>query len=215
MNQRMRSVELYNLDILDAEPKLAPVDIVPERMLPFNYAKCRDISGDCVHFFIDDYQFERVWQFPTRYGYLRRAQCVATPDWSTWTDMPEELQRYNVWRSVAMGAWWQESGMTVIPTLQWSNEGSFEWCFKYVPRGGTVIVSAKGTQNDRGRKELFAAGMREAIRQCEPVRVLLVGDADFDFSSVEVVRYPDTMARRFQDGRKGRLVACDQQNEEL
>lgn len=201
MNQRMRSVELYNMDILDARPKLEPVDIVPDRMLPFNYAKCRDISGDCVHFFIDDYQFERVWQYPTRYGYLRRAQCVATPDWSTWTDMPEEMQRYNVWRGAAMGAWWQESGMTVIPTLQWSDEDSFEWCFKYVPKGGTVIVTAKGTQNDEGRRALFRAGMAEAVRQCEPARVLLVGKADFDFGGVEVVRYADTMARRFADGR--------------
>lgn len=80
MNQRMRSVELYNLDILDAIPELAPVDIVPSRMLPFNYAKSSYIGNACVHFFIDDYQFERVWQFPTRYGYLKRAQCVAAPD---------------------------------------------------------------------------------------------------------------------------------------
>lgn len=202
MNQRMRSVELYNMDILDVEPKLEPVDVVPDRMLPFNYAKSRDISGDCIHFFIDDYQFERVWQFPTRYGYLRRAQCVCTPDWSTWTDMPEELQRWNVYRSAAMGAWWQKSGMAVIPTLQWSDEASFEWCFKYIPKHSTVIASAKGTQNDRERKELFARGMEVALELCDPLRVLLVGDADFDFGSTEVVRYADTMARRFTNGKR-------------
>lgn len=201
MNQRMRSVQLYNLDILDREPRLEPVDVRPARMVGFNHAKTRDLTGACVHFFIDDYQFERVWQWPTKYGYLARAGCVCTPDWSTWTDMPEELQRWNVYRSAAMGAWWQSQDMTVIPTLQWSDEASFEWCFRYVPKGGTVIVTAKGTQNDRERKRLFAAGMDEAIRQCEPLRVLLVGNADFDFGDVEVVRYADTMARRFADGK--------------
>jgi hypothetical protein len=197
MNQRMRSVELYNMDILEREPELMAVDVKPKRMIGFNYAKTRDISDACVHFFLDDYQFERIWQYPTRYGYLMKADCVCLPNWSTWVDAPEELQRWNVYRNSAIGAWWQAYGMTVVPVLMWADEKSFEWCFKYTPRHSTVAVCAKGTQNSKEGRLAFARGMNAALEACEPTRVLLVGNADFDFGGVEVVRYEDEQIRRF------------------
>jgi len=202
MNQRMRSVELYNMDILDREPKLEPVDIKPKRMVGFNYAKSRNISNACVHFFIDDYQFERIWQFPTRYGYLAKAECVCTPDWSLWVDAPVELQQWNAYRNTAMGAWWQQNGIVVVPTLMWADEPSFEWCFKYTPKYSTVAVCAKGTQNSKANKRAFSLGMEAALDICKPTRILLVGKADFDFGDVEVVRYDDEQIRRFADGRQ-------------
>ena len=200
MNQRMRSVELYNMDILDADPKLEPVDVIPKRMIGFNYARSMYIADACVHFFLDDYQFERIWQFPTRYGYLRKAASVCLPNWSMWVDAPRELQRWNAYRNTAVGAWWQKNGMTVIPVLMWADEASYEWCFDYTPKHSTVAVCAKGTQKSREGKLSFARGMARALEVCEPNRVLLVGHADFDFSGVELVRYADGQIERFDNG---------------
>lgn len=198
----MRSVELYNMDILDAEPKLDPVDIVPGRMVGFNYAKSSYIGDACVHFFIDDYQFERVWRFPTRYGYLRNAQCVCTPDFSLYQDFPYELCRWNNYRSYALGAWWQGQGLTVVPTLQWMDVDSYEWCFRYVPKHGTVAVCAKGSQRSKASRAAFAYGLANALEIVEPKRVLLLGKAEFDFGGIEVVRYADEQIRRFENGKK-------------
>lgn len=50
----------------------------------FNYAKttkAQDKADLGCHFFIDDYQFERLWQRPGAYlDVLRPYQCVLTPD---------------------------------------------------------------------------------------------------------------------------------------
>ena len=200
MNQRMRSVMLYNMDILEAEPQMQPVDVIPERMIGFNYSRTKSLRGACVHFFIDDYQFERVWQFPTRYGYLRNAQCVCMPNWSGYVDWPEPLIRWNYYRNAAMGAWWQSQGLTVIPVFQWATESSFDWCFDYLPQGGTYAVCPKGTQNSRDGKERFRVGLEAGLETLKPDRLLVVGKADFDFErygNLEVIHYEDEQIRRF------------------
>ena len=39
----------------------------PGRMLPFNMAKTATDTNAGIHFFIDDYRFERIWNQPDRY----------------------------------------------------------------------------------------------------------------------------------------------------
>ena len=47
---------MYNI------PSIEPTNIKPGKYIGFNYAMTADTQDDtCVHFFIDDYQFERIW----------------------------------------------------------------------------------------------------------------------------------------------------------
>ena len=84
----------YNLPVVGT-------DAVPtaDSLIPFNRAKTctrRDVG---VHFFIDDYQFERIWKDPEKYvEKLRQYACVASPDFSPYGDMPMALQIYNHYR---------------------------------------------------------------------------------------------------------------------
>lgn len=67
-------------------PKIKPCYEVPEikEWIGFNYVLSDDDpTGKAVHFFVDDYQFERVWNDPERYvEKLKQYVCVATPDFS-------------------------------------------------------------------------------------------------------------------------------------
>lgn len=68
----------------------------------FNYAaqaKKREEKG--IHFFLDDYQFERLWKTPDRYlSMLYDFKYVMTPDFSTYTDFPKIIQIYNHYRKI-------------------------------------------------------------------------------------------------------------------
>ena len=57
----------------------------------FNYAKStKDCEGKGVHFFLDDYQFCRLWSNIDRYiPMLQRFRYVMSPDFSTYTDFPK------------------------------------------------------------------------------------------------------------------------------
>lgn len=122
-----------------------------DNWISFNYAKgCEEPDQHGIHFFIDDYQFIRLWKDPDRYlPMLAKFQAVCTPDFSTYTDFPKAIQIYNHYRKHWLGAYWQENGINVIPTISWSDEDSFEWCFDGEPAGGMVAVSSVGTQGNR------------------------------------------------------------------
>lgn len=159
-------------------PIIAPVECSVDNWISFNFAKtCEDPEIHGVHFFIDDYQFNRVWSQPDAYiERLRRFQAVCSPDFSTYTDFPRAVQIYNHYRKHWLGAYWQEHGITVIPTISWSDYSSFDWCFDGEPVGGIVAVSSVGTQNNPVSQELFITGYREMMDRLEPSKVIMYGN---------------------------------------
>ena len=205
---RERTIRGYHLDLMhgivftdDGMPILDPCTEVPDDLLPFNYVPGgRESREQGVNFFIDDYQFGRVWRGPGRYAeVLRPYQCVLTPDFSLYRDMPQPMQRWNCYRSRFVGAVWQQLGLNVIPTLQWSDEDSFEYCFDGLPEEATLAVSTLGTLSDPYSASLRRAGMDEAVRRLNPKLVLLYGrmmpdyEPEFDF-----IRYENDNVRRLK-----------------
>jgi hypothetical protein len=222
---RERTIRAYHLDALPdirltdmGMPVLEPCDVVPDDLIGFNYATGRKATRDRgVHFFIDDYQFERVWREPERYAeVLRPYQCALAPDFSLYRDMPAPMQRWNCYRSRFVGAVWQQLGLNVIPTLQWSDEASFEYCFDGMPEKATLAVSTLGTLSDPYSASLWRAGMDEAVRRLKPRLVLLYGrvmpgyEPEFDF-----IRYENDNVRRLKwVDAEHRAADADQEQEE-
>ena len=88
-------------------PSLEPVTLDGTfPFIPFNCAKTSTVrAGLGVHFFIDDYLFERVWHDPDRYAQmLSDFRVVMSPDFSLFTDYPVAVQLYNHWRKHLLGA---------------------------------------------------------------------------------------------------------------
>lgn len=176
-------------------PIIKPSNISVNNFIGFNYAKtCKAPEDTSLHFFIDDYQFSRLWTNPNRYLLLiSKFNCVCTPDFSTYTDYPKIIQIYNHFRKHWLGAYWQANGVTVIPTISWSDESSFEWCFDGEPIGGTVAVSSVGTQLNKQSKQLFLNGYNEMIKRLQPETVIFYGNIP-DECKGNIVRI-----RAFQD----------------
>ena len=175
--ERLKTDRAYNLDLVnrfgcarDGFPPLPLADVEgPRELQGFNYAKTTKAADKAdlgCHFFIDDYQFERLWQRPAHYlDVLRPYQCVLTPDFSLYMDMPDAMQQWNRYRS-------------------------YKFCFKGIPRHSTVATSTVGVARDKEAQEVWNDGMREAMRRLEPSRVLLYGkNVGFDFGGCEVVEY--------------------------
>lgn len=143
----------------------------------FNYAKtCKEPEKKGVHFFLDDYQFNRLWTDVDRYiPMLQKFRYVMSPDFSTYTDFPKAIQIYNHYRKHWVGAYLQEAGIQIIPTISWSTPDSFEWCFDGEPQGGVVAVSSLGVMNSKEKKELFLIGYEEMIRRICPDTIIFYG----------------------------------------
>lgn len=158
-------------------PELQPEKWKPVQFIGFNYAnQCRNYEGKGVHFFLDDYQFERVWtKFERNIEMLSKFDAVLTPDWSMYTDWPIVVQMWNHYRKHYVGAYLQMMGTTVYPSISWSDKKSIEWCFDGEPVGGCVAVSSVGTQMREEERNGFLYGYDAMLERLNPNTVLFYG----------------------------------------
>ena len=159
-------------------PILYPVkEIDVDKWVPFNYCNgMKDTDRVGVHFFLDDYQFERVWKQPDTYApMLAKYKVVCTPDFSPYADFPKAIQLYNHYRKHWCGAYWQALGMTVIPTITWSSPDTLEWCFDGEPSEGIVATSAVGMFSNEELKSWLLEGYSAMLEMLKPVKIIWKG----------------------------------------
>ena len=129
-----------------------------------------------VHFFLYDYRFERVWKNPDNdIEKLSRYRAVLSPDFSMYLEMAPVMQIYNVFRNRWCGAYWASKGIRVIPSVNWGDESTFDFCFQGIEKGSTVAVStymASEHDNRKDQKEWFMTGYNEMLRQIKPERII-------------------------------------------
>ena len=187
-------------------PIIKPVNInnLPE-LISFNYAKStKDKADKGIHFFVDDYQFLRLWKTPSKYiNLLKQFRVVFTPDFSLYTDFPVAMQIYNHYRKHWLGAYWQSQGITVVPTIGWSDSQSYDWCFDGEPVGSTVAVSSVGTQNNKHAKQLFIDGYNQMIQRLNPQTIIFYGNvpAECRGNIIKIRPFSDKFKEVKCDGR--------------
>lgn len=162
-DERERTFNAYNLKEYDPGRTAGPFDLptlrkcslVPDALIGFNYVLNTSDRSKGVHFFLDDYQFERIWNDPETYiEKLLEFPCVLTPDFSLYTDMPNAMKIWNVYRSRLIGQMMQDYGIQVIPTLQWAGDDTLDWVFDGIEQGGTVAVSTVGVMKSAEARDI-------------------------------------------------------------
>lgn len=191
-----------DFDIPEIPPFEFTKELVETEFIPFNYARtCSDPESKGVHFFVDDYQFVRLWNKPDIYlDNLRRFRFVLTPDFSTYSDMPRAMQIYNHYRKHWISRYLTEHNIAVIPTISWSTPDSFEWCFDGEPRGSVVAISSVGCMRDRVSRELFFLGFEEMKRVLQPSAILCYG-AELD-GTINIKPHYERIKEARKNGRK-------------
>ena len=169
---RFPCVGQYNIPVISPEP------FVDVEWVSYNCARTStNRAAKGVHFFIDDYQFERVWRDFKREGkLLREFGACMTPEFSMYTDFPKAMQIYNHYRRHFIGAYLQHEGVKVIPSLCWSDEKSLDWCFDGEPVGSCVAISSVGTQRHLESRRLFKYGYDAMCERLKPETIIFYGE---------------------------------------
>lgn len=212
-NERHRTNDTYNLRIIDNEnasefwqmPIIKNDNFIPSKLIGFNYAKTSKEKNVGIHFYLDDYQFERLWNNPEEYiDILKQYECILSPDFSLYMDMPMPMKIWNIYRSRLIGQYYQSQGIKVIPTLSWAEEETFEFCFEGIPKGSIVSISTIGVKKNKEALKIWKAGVDELIRRIEPSTILIYGGKlDYDYGNIEVIYYENQVTERMiKNGRK-------------
>lgn len=129
-----------------------------------------------VHFFLYDYKFENIWKKPDEYvEKLKKYKAVLSPDFSMYIEMNKALQLYNTFRNRWCGAYLASKDIKVIPTVNWGDENTFEFCFDGIPKGSIVSVSTymvREHNNHADQKDFFMKGYEEMLRRIEPSKII-------------------------------------------
>lgn len=211
-NERHRTNDTYNLGIMDNEnvsdfwqmPIIKKDNFIPSKLIGFNYAKTSKEKDVGIHFYLDDYQFERLWNNPEEYiDILRQYECILSPDFSLYMDMPMPMKIWNIYRSRLIGQYYQSQGIKVIPTLSWAEAETFEFCFEGIPKGSIVSISTIGVKNNKEALKIWRAGVDELIKRIEPSTILIYGGKlDYDYGDIEVIYYENQVTERMiKNGR--------------
>jgi len=152
------------------------INLTNIRLLACSDTRANDNSTNkkCgVHFFVDDYRFEGIYQNPERtLEKYAQYNFLLTPDYSLYSDMNYWKQLENVAKNRWVGAFWQHYGMAVIPTVSWSDEQSFEFCFDGIEKHAIVAIGTIGCKHN---KKLFLEGYYAMLEKLEPDNVICFG----------------------------------------
>ena len=194
----MKYKDIFNIKLLDKVrttgqfdlPIINKTNVVPNKIISFNYAlSCKHPEDYFVHFYIDDYQFERVWNRPEYYlKILGRFKGIIAPDFSTYTNMPKAQQIFQVYKSRLISANFQALGYEVIPNISWSDENSLEWALEGLPRHSTIALSTNGVLN-KEVKENFIRCYKKAVEILQPTHIIIIGEVPIEIQSDKTVQF--------------------------
>ena len=155
-------------------PKIKKEEVDLENIELVGYDKLSSSKDNqIVHFFLDDYKFEVMWNDPLpRIERLKSHKAVLAPNFSVYIEMPMAMKIYNTFRSRWCGAYLQSNGVKVIPTLAWGGPDTFWFCFDGIPKNSVVAVSTVGVRTE---KDLFMQGYNEMLRRIKPSKIICYG----------------------------------------
>lgn len=186
-------------------PKLEPVpcDVVPPKeLVAFSRAQERHLSGmgRTVHFFEDDFRFERVWNNPGKYlPRLLEFDSIIMPDFSTCIDFPKPLKMYMAYRNLSLASWFQRQGAIVIPNAR--HQPGCDWLIESLPHHSVIAISGRGLVRNADERRRFVRDLNTTVDMLEPTGIVYYGP-----DTSNVLDYPralDIPVRVFRGDRKG------------
>ena len=176
-------------------PDIKKDEFKVKELIPYRVDSNRNGTA---HFFLDDYRFERCWRKPdSQIEELKKYDGVLSPDFSMYTNYPQAMQIWQVYRNRWCACYWQSLGIKVIPTISWSDEQSFKYCFLGVQKGSTVAIGTVGVLNDKYAKTLFMQDFKEMLKQLEPKEILIYGNKLSELEGYKNIRWFDPYMNKF------------------
>ena len=186
--------------------------LLPAGFTPFSKRKYVPTDNEALCFFEMDTVFADILRNPHAYIDEFKAFPLFIPsDNSLYRDSPLAVQIANIYRSRAIGHFYQRHGANVYPLVRWGDERTYTTCklpekvaFAGIEHHSPVVVSTYGCIRGKENKRHFRAGLEAMLDELEPSLVLVYGSMpDQVFADVsnrsEFIHYPDWTARMKKD----------------
>lgn len=162
---------------------------VPQEVILFDKALQEpNKSNKFVHFYISDFQFERIWNKPKKYlKVLKQFAGVIAPDFSMFLNAPNAHNIFAHYKKQALAYFYASNGIKVVPSFGTSGAASYEWCFDGLPTHSVIAVCTVGVE-----KNVFIDSMKELNKRLQPELVLVYGKVFDEMQTIfqdKIVKY--------------------------
>lgn len=167
-----QTVGKYDMPLI----KRQRIDLDKIDLWGYNKAKHGDIENQnkTIHFFTHDWKFESVYEKPEiAMEKLDGYYALLTPDFSLYMSMPKAVQIYNTFKNRWCGAYWQQQGKLVIPTISWSSQESYDFCFDGIEKGSVIALATYYTES---YEREFMAGYNKMLEVLQPSAIICYGE---------------------------------------
>ena len=160
---------------------------VPRRMIPFSKAlREKKDFNQWVCFYEDDFLFERIWNQSSRYvDILSKFEGVIAPDFSVYYDMPYSMQIWNIFRSRAIGAWLQQQGIKVIPSIRFGDTRTFDCCCSGISKHSVISIGSLGCLKVKEYRSTFEKGVEHVVSLLQPETIVFYGAAPGNMTEIK------------------------------
>lgn len=199
-------VETANFDGIFEIPTIQKPDnfIIPKGIVPFSERNKDKEHAYFVGFYEHDIKFRDCLTATDEFiDDLSLHPGIITPDCSLYLDMPLCLQITNVYLSRAVGHYFQENGLYVIPNVRWGDERTYttvdlpeKIAFLGLPKNSIYSIGTYGCIRTKEDKRYFREGLIEMLKELEPEIVIVYGsmpDAIFNglYNKTRFINIPD------------------------
>ncbi|WP_100898068.1 DUF4417 domain-containing protein [Nostoc flagelliforme] len=167
----------FDIPVLERCDAIPSIDMYPYDKLK-HYPKAAVPGQYALHFFMGDEMFQKAWFSPKiTLSPVERVGLAITPDFSLYSDWTYSVQLWQTYRTRWLGAYWASEGVQVIPSVSWSDDRSFEFCFDGLPIGGTFAIATmelsepEAVADKRLNESLSAAERSRAAGKSQSVGV--------------------------------------------
>lgn len=169
LRNQFKSVGMFKLPLV----KKQQISLEDVKLIGYDKVNQSEDYEKIVHFYLDDYRFESIYNNPEKkIETLKQYKAVLTPDFSMFVEMPVALQLFSTFKNRWVGAYLQEQGICVIPTVRWGDLTSFNFCFDGIEKGSIVAVSTIGIKKEKSH---FMLGYNEMLSRIKPSEIICYG----------------------------------------
>lgn len=161
-------------------PCIKPIKEIPNKMISFSKAvsKYNDDYNQWIHFYEDDYAFERIWNNPRYYlEKIKMFRGVISPDFSLYRDMPLVMQQWNIYRNRAIGSWLQMNGVNVIPNVRFGDKRTYDICCEGIDSGSIIAIGSHSNLKNKYDRNVFLDGLDAVVNNISPETIIIYGAA--------------------------------------
>lgn len=189
-------------------PIIKPIKDVPNKVISFLDAHKTKNYNQWVHFYIDDFHFEKIWnRTKQELEFLKKFKGVILPDFSLYRDMPLVMQYWNIYRSRAIGNFLQSNGIKVIVNVRYGDERTYNAACLGVSRNSIIAIGTNGCIKNKIDRQYIDDGFDYVIKKLTPKIVIIYGgvtkhiEKSCSKNKIKIVRFESDTFNYVKGGR--------------